>query len=127
MVDPKSPSLEVLLKRFERPDELRRFEKGRFEIVRIGGLTIGRATYEPGWRWSEHVGPAVGASRCEVAHVGLVVSGSATIAFADGRIVELRPGDLFHVGPVPHDSWVVGEETYVSLHFLGAETYAGKT
>ena len=122
-----SPSLEVLLKRFERPDELRTFEKGRFEIVRIGGLTIGRATYEPGWRWSVHVGPSVGAPRCEVEHVGLVLSGSATIAFADGRIVELRPGDLFHVGPVPHDSWVVGDNTYVSLHFLGAESYAGRT
>lgn len=122
-----TPSLEVLLKRFERPDELRTFEKGRFEIVRIGGLTIGRATYEPGWRWSAHVGPSVGASRCEVEHVGLVLAGSATIAFADGRIVELRPGDLFHVGPVPHDSWVVGNDPYVSLHFLGAESYAGRT
>ena len=120
-----SPSLEVLLKRFERPDELRTFEKGRFEIVRIGGLAIGRATYEPGWRWSAHVGPSVGALRCEVEHVGLVLAGSATIAFADGRIVELRPGDLFHVGPVPHDSWVVGDAEYVSLHFLGAESYAG--
>src|SRR5262245_56878429 len=102
MVDPKSPSLDILLKRFERPDELRRFDKGRFEIVRIGGLTLGGATYEPGWRWSLHVGPSVGASRCEVEHVGLVLSGVATVAFADGRIVELRPGAIFHVGPVPH-------------------------
>ena len=121
------PRLDVLLKRFERPDEVRRFEKGRFEIVRLGGLAIGRATYEPGWRWSSHVGPSVGAVRCEVEHVGLVLSGVATVAFADGRIVELRPGDLFHVGAVPHDSWVVGDEPYVSLHFLGAEVYAGGT
>ena len=121
------PGLDILLKRFERPDEVRRFEKGRFEIVRIGGLTIGRATYDPGWRWSLHVGPSVGASRCEVEHVGLVLSGVATVAFADGRIVELRPGDLFHVGPVPHDSWVVGDDLYVSLHFLGAAAYAGRT
>jgi len=121
------PRLDVLLKRFERPDEVRRFEKGRFEIVRLGGLAIGRATYEPGWRWSSHVGPSVGALRCEVEHVGLVLSGVATVGFADGRIVELRPGDLFHVGAVPHDSWVVGDEPYVSLHFLGAEVYAGGT
>jgi len=121
------PGLDILQKRFERPDEVRRFEKGRFEIVRIGGLTIGRATYDPGWRWSLHVGPSVGASRCEVEHVGLVLSGVATVAFADGRIVELRPGDLFHVGPVPHDSWVVGDDLYVSLHFLGAAAYAGRT
>jgi quercetin dioxygenase-like cupin family protein len=119
-----SAALDVVLKRFESPDEVRRFEKGRFEIVRIGGMSIGRATYEPGWRWSEHVGPATGATRCDVEHVGLVLSGVATVAFADGRIVELRPGSLFHVGPVPHDSWVVGDEPYISLHFLDADAYA---
>ena len=60
------PTLDVLLKRFESPDEIRTFEKGKFEIVRLGQMTIGRATYQPGWRWSEHVGPTVGASRCNV-------------------------------------------------------------
>jgi quercetin dioxygenase-like cupin family protein len=116
--------IEVILKRFESADETRRMEKGKFEVVRLGGLTVGRATYEPGWRWSVHVGPAVGASRCGVEHVGLVLSGTATAAFDDGRVVELRPGDLFHIPPVPHDSWVVGDEPYVSLHFLGADHYA---
>lgn len=114
----------VILKRFERPDEVREMEKGRFEIVRLGGVTIARATYEPGWRWSEHVGPALGADRCTVAHVGLVLSGVATAAFADGRVVELRAGELFYIPPEPHDSWVVGDEPYVSLHFLGADQYA---
>jgi hypothetical protein len=98
--------------------------KGRFEIVRIGGLTIGRAAYEPGWKWSVDVGPTVGAERCEVEHVGLVLTGTAAVAFDDGRVVELRAGNLFHIPPVPHDSWVVGNEPYVSLHFLGAEKYA---
>jgi hypothetical protein len=114
----------VLLKRFDAPDETRLMEKGRFDIVRIGGLTVGRATYEPGWKWSEHVGPSVGASRCVVEHVGLVLSGTATAAFDDGRVVELRAGELFYIPPVPHDSWVVGNEPYVSLHFLGADHYA---
>ena len=82
-------ALEVL--RFERGGERREFEKGSFEVVEIGGLTVGRATYEPRWKWSEHVGP----------------------------------GDLFAVPP-GHDSWVVGDEPYVSLHFLGADTYARK-
>jgi quercetin dioxygenase-like cupin family protein len=91
--------------------------------VRIGELTIGRATYQPGWKWSEHVGPVVGTARCSVEHVGLVLAGVATVAF-EGRVVEMRAGDLFHVPPVPHDSWVVGDEPYVSLHFLGAERYA---
>jgi len=118
------PSVEVILKRFESPDETRIMEKGRFELVRIGGLTIGRATYEPGWRWSLHVGPSVGAPRCSIEHVGLVISGTATAAFEDGRVYELRPGQLFYIPPVPHDSWVVGEEPYVSLHMLGSEHYA---
>jgi uncharacterized RmlC-like cupin family protein len=114
----------VILKRFEAPDEVREMVLGRFELVRIGGLTIGRATYQPGWRWSKHVGPGTGAERCSVEHVGFVVSGVATAAFADGSVVELRAGDLFYIPPEPHDSWVVGDEPYVSLHFLGADRYA---
>lgn len=114
----------MILKRFEQPDEVRELEKGRFEIVRIGGMTIGRATYEPGWRWSEHVGPGVGQTRCSVEHVGLVISGTATAAFGDGRVIELRAGELFYIPPEPHDSWVVGDVPYVSLHFLGADHYA---
>lgn len=116
-------NLDVILRRFDSPDEVREMELGRFELVRIGGLTIGRATYHPGWKWSQHVGPSVGTARCSVEHVGLVVAGVATVAFAD-RVLEMRAGDLFHVPPEPHDSWVVGTEPYVSLHFLGADHYA---
>ena len=119
-----SNEIRVILKRFEKPDEVRVMEKGKFELVHIGGMTIGRATYQPGWKWSEHVGPGVGATRCPVEHIGLVVSGTATVAFDDGRIIELKPGNVFYVPPVPHDSWVVGDKPYVSLHFLGAEKYA---
>ena len=119
-------NLDVILKRFETPDEVRVFEKGRFELVTLGGMTIGRASYEPGWKWSEHVGKATGAKHCHVEHVGLVVSGCATAAMADGKIVEMRAGDLFYIPPDPHDSWVVGNEPYVSLHFMGASTYAAE-
>ena len=115
---------EVILKRFDQPDEVRQMAKGRFELVRIGGMTIGRATYEPGWRWSEHVGPSVGQTRCSVEHVGLVIAGTATAAFGDGRVIELRAGELFYIPPEPHDSWVVGDVPYVSLHLLGADHYA---
>jgi quercetin dioxygenase-like cupin family protein len=114
----------VILRRFESPDETRIMEKGKFEVVHIGGLTVGRATYEPGWRWSEHVGPTVGAERCTVAHVGCVVSGTATAALEDGHVFELRAGNLFYIPQIPHDSWVVGNEPYVSLHFWGADHYA---
>ncbi len=116
--------LNVILKRFDSPDEVRAMEKGKFELVHIGGMTIGRATYEPGWKWIEHLGPTVGATRCHVEHVGLVLTGAATAAFDDGRVVELHAGELFHIPPIPHDSWVIGDEPYVSLHFLGADHYA---
>jgi quercetin dioxygenase-like cupin family protein len=116
--------IDVILKRFEQPDETRSMTFGKFEVVHIGGVTIGRATYQPGWKWSEHVGPGVGLTRCPVEHVGLVLSGEATAAFEDGRVIPLRAGDLFYIPPTPHDSWVVGNELYVSLHFLGAEKYA---
>jgi quercetin dioxygenase-like cupin family protein len=114
----------VVLKRFETPDETRILERGKFELVHLPGLTVGRATYQPGWKWSTHVGPGLGLSRCSVEHVGLVLAGAATAAFDDGTVIELRAGQLFHIPPVPHDSWVVGDEPYVSLHFVGAERYA---
>ncbi len=123
MTTPVVPT-DVILKRFETPDEVREMVKGKFEIVRLGGMTIGRATYEPGWRWSEHVGPGVGATRCSVEHVGMVLSGTATAALEDGRVFEMRVGEVFYIPPVPHDSWVIGNEPYVSLHFLGADHYA---
>lgn len=111
------------LKSFDSPDETRHFDKGKFEIVRVGELTLGRATYQPGWKWSVDVAPLAGTDLCTVEHVGMVVSGRAAAAFEDGRIVELTPGTLFHIPPDPHDSWVIGDEPYVSLHFLGADSY----
>ena len=119
-----SPAIDVLIKRFDTPDQVRQFPQGRFEIVTIGGLSIGRATYQPGWRWSVHVGPSVGTERCHIEHVGLVLQGKATAAFEDGRVWEFGPGMLFHIPAEPHDSWVVGNEPYVSLHFLEADHYA---
>lgn len=114
-------SLDVVIKRFEAPDERRVFEKGTFEVISVGGVTIGRATYEPGWKWSTHVGS--GQSSCPVEHVGLVLSGAATAAMEDGTVIEMRAGDIFYVPP-GHDSWVVGDEPYISLHLLGANEYA---
>ena len=116
--------IDVILKRFEEPDDVTRFDKGVFETVDIGGMTIGRATYQPGWKWSESIGPGVGERFCSVEHVGMVLSGCATAAFSDGRVREMTPGDVFYIPPEPHDSWVVGDVPYVSLHFLGAGKYA---
>ncbi|HZQ92614.1 MAG TPA: cupin domain-containing protein [Terriglobales bacterium] len=116
---------DAVIKRFDSPDEVREFEEGRFEIVNVGGMTLGRATYQPGWKWSVHVGKALGKSFCDVEHVGVVVSGHAVAAMRDGRIIDLRAGDIFHIGP-EHDSWVVGNEPYVSIHLTGAGKYANK-
>lgn len=116
--------LDVILKSFEEPDEIEVFDKGKFEVVTVGGMNIGRATYQPGWKWSVDVGPNIGADYCTVEHVGLVLSGTATAAFEDGRVIELTAGNLFYIPSEPHDSWVVGDEQYVSLHFLGADKYA---
>jgi quercetin dioxygenase-like cupin family protein len=117
--------MDVVLKRFEKPDDVRKFEKGTFEVVRIGGMTIGRASYEPGWKWSKHVGAATGAKSCMVEHVGMVVSGRATAAMDDGRVFEMKAGDIFYIPP-GHDSWVVGDEPYVSIHLMGAGEYANR-
>jgi mannose-6-phosphate isomerase-like protein (cupin superfamily) len=115
--------MELAIKRFDTADEVREFERGTFEVLRIGGMTIGRATYEPGWKWSLHVGPLTGAASCKVEHVGMVVSGRAVAAMDDGGEILMKPGDVFAI-PAGHDSWVVGDEPYVSLHFLGAGDYA---
>ena len=105
------------------PAEVRHFEKGRFELYRVGPATIGRATYEPGWRWSEHVGTTAGTPTCQVEHVGLVLSGKAAVRMDDGTERVMSAGEFFYVPP-GHDSWVVGDEPYVSLHCLGANEYA---
>jgi quercetin dioxygenase-like cupin family protein len=113
----------MILRAFEKPDEVREFEHGRFELVRIGGMTLGRATYQPGWQWSLHVGPSVGPTYCEVEHLGYVIGGVATAAFSDGRVIEMKEGQLFYIPAEPHDSWVVGDRPYISLHLLGATHY----
>jgi hypothetical protein len=115
--------VDLTLLNLSSPAEVREFEKGRFEVYRVGPMTIGRATYEPGWRWTEHVGAPAGQSSCPVEHVGLVVSGAAAVKMDDGEEKVMREGDLFYVPP-GHDSWVVGDEPYVSLHFLGGDEYA---
>ena len=114
---------EHLIKYFDKPDEVRQFPKGRFEVVTVNGTTIGRATYQPGWKWSVDVAPTAKKPLCDVEHLGVVLSGRAVAAYADGMQIELRAGSVFYIPPTPHDSWVVGNEPYVSLHLQGAQHY----
>ena len=110
--------MESVLKRFESPDEVREFPLGRFEIVHIAGVTLGRATYQPGWKWSQHNAPLAGTSLCHLPHTGTVLSGHGAVMYEDGAYVDLVPGTVFHINTTPHDSWVVGDAPYVSLHVL---------
>lgn len=106
------------------PVETKVFPKGRFDLFTVGGRTFGRATYEPGWKWSEHVGPQVGDTLCRVSHYGYVVSGACAVGFEDGSVAELRAGAFFHIPAIAHDSWVIGDAPYVSLHLDQPEDYA---
>ena len=115
--------MDLTLINLESPTETRAFEKGMFELYEVGPMTLGRASYEPGWKWSDHVGAASGEASCQVEHVGFVLSGRAAVLMDDGTERVMEPGDFFHVPP-GHDSWVVGDEPYVSLHVMGSSDYA---
>jgi hypothetical protein len=108
---------------FESPDEVRHFEKGRMEVITLGGETVGRATFEPGWRWSQCVKPIAGTPSCQAAHRGYVVAGRMRVVMDDGTEGEAGPGDVFDIAP-GHDAWIVGVEDCVVIDFRGASTYA---
>ncbi len=107
----------MILKQFDNPDEVTTFDKGKFETVTLGDMTIGRATYMPGWKWSSDVRQPLGKDFCDEEHVGMVISGCATAAFADGPVVEMHEGDLFYIPRQPHDRWVIGDQPYVFYTF----------
>jgi hypothetical protein len=111
------------LKRFENADRSETFEKGRFDVINVGPMTIGRAAYDPGWQWSTHIGSRSGQRWCATEHVGIVISGAAAVSYPNGIVEEMHAGDAFHIKG-EHDSWVIGDEPYVSLHLMGASQYA---
>ncbi len=109
---------ETLLKAFDKPDEIREFPFGRFEIIHLDGVSLGRATYQPGWKWSVHNAPIVGTSLCFAPHTGTVLSGHGAVQYETGEYLDLIAGTVFYITTTPHDSWVVGDAPYVSLHVL---------
>jgi quercetin dioxygenase-like cupin family protein len=114
-------------KRFEKPDDSRQFQdKGGVEIVNIGGVVVGRATFEPGWKWSDHVKPIAGTDSCQAGHVGYVLSGRQTIHMDDGTELDIGAGDVVSI-PAGHDGWTIGDEPCVVLDFAGMATYAKPT
>ena len=111
------------LKSLNTPDEVRTFDKGKLELVKIGGATVGRATFQPGWKWSESVKPLVKTKSCEAPHFQYHVSGILRIKMDDGTEVEVKPGEVSFV-PSGHDAWVVGNEPVVVVDFQGMVDYA---
>ena len=114
---------EAELKSFESPDEIREFPKGRLELIKVGGATIGRAVFEPGWRWATSVQPIVKTSSCEAPHFQYHVSGMLRIRMDDGTEFDCRPGDVSLL-PSGHDAWVIGDEAAVVVDFQGMIDYA---
>jgi len=111
------------LKSFGKPDEIREFPKGRLELIKVGGATVGRAIFNPGWRWSTSVQPIVKTKSCEAPHFQYHVSGILKILMDNGTELECHPGDVSLL-PSGHDAWVVGEKPAVVVDFEGMIDYA---
>ncbi|MFD8026463.1 cupin domain-containing protein [Streptomyces lavendulae] len=110
---------------FDSADETRAFEggKGRMDLLQTADGPVGRAVFEPGWKWSEHVGPLAGTASCEAAHTGYVVSGRIQVVMDDGESGEYGTGDFLQIAP-GHDAWVLGDEPCVVLDWTGYGNYA---
>ncbi len=110
-------------KNLSKPDEKRNFEKGQLELTKLGGVTFGRATLRPGWKWSTCVKPLVKTKSCEAPHLQYHVSGRLHVVMDDGTEDELVPGDVSLIPP-GHDAWVVGNEPVVIIDITGMGEYA---
>jgi len=110
-------------KNLSNPDEKRIFEKGQVELVTIGGVTFGRATFQPGWKWSTHVKPMVKTESCEAPHLQYHVAGRLHVVMDDGSEAEYGPGDVSLIPP-GHDGWVVGNNPVVVIDVSGMTEYA---
>ncbi|MBL0422662.1 cupin domain-containing protein [Ramlibacter sp. AW1] len=111
------------VKSHESPDELRTPDKTRVEVVKLEGYTLGRFIFQPGWRWSECVKPVVKTDSCQASHVGHVVSGRLRVRMSDGSEKTLQAGESYTIPP-GHDAWVEGDETFVGLEVMSADSYA---
>jgi hypothetical protein len=110
-------------KSLNNPDEVRTFDKGKLELVNIGGRTVGRATFQPGWRWSQSVKPLVNTKSCEAPHFQYHVSGTLRVRMDDGTERDFKAGDVSCL-KAGHDGWVLGDEPVVVIDFQGMFDYA---
>ena len=121
----KKMSKKMEVKSFTSPDEVRTFEKGKVEVIKRGGGMVGKATFDPGWKWPAHVKPLAKTEWCEAPHFQYLVSGTMHVVMADGTETDLTPGSVSLL-PSGHDAWVVGNEPVVGVDFQGMVDYAKK-
>ena len=108
-------------KEFTDPDERREFPLGHAEVVVLDEATVGRATYEPGWRWSTHMAPTTGTTTCPLRHLGYSISGVMQVELADGEAMRIEPGSVYEI-PAGHDAWVIGQEPWVTVEWTSAQS-----
>ena len=119
----KAPKTPLSAIDFAKPQEVREFPKGKVELITINGVTFGRATFNPGWRWSAHIKPIAGTDSCQAAHLGVQLSGTMHIKMDDGTEMDIGPGQVVNIPP-GHDGWVTGNEPVVFIDITGMENYA---
>ncbi len=115
----------LVRKSLDSPDETRPFEAdaGQLQLVNTDQGAVGRATFKPGWRWSEHVKPIAKTDSCQASHVGYFVSGRMKVVMDDGEEMEYGPGDFATMAP-GHDAWILGDEPCVFVDWQGFGDYA---
>lgn len=113
------------VKSLNNPDELRTPPKTKIEVVKVGDTTVMRATFEPGWKWSECIKPLAGTNSCQAPHVNYVISGRMKVVMDDGSEMEMGPGDAADIPP-GHDAWVIGNEPCIAIDFAAGKVYAKK-
>lgn len=115
----------LAVKNIQEADEIRELLKTKIEVVNFDDITIMRATFQPGWKWSQCIKPTAGTSSCEVPHINYILSGHILLAMDNGEQRTLGPGDVAVISP-GHDAWVVGDEPCIALDFTGGKIYGKK-
>ncbi|MCC9311711.1 cupin domain-containing protein [Kitasatospora sp. RB6PN24] len=115
----------LIRRSLDAPEEVRPFEGGMGELalVNLDAGPVGRAVFQPGWRWSKHVKPIAKTESCQAAHMCYFVSGRMKVVMDDGEEMEFGPGDFMNCPP-GHDAWIVGNEACVVIDWQGFADYA---
>lgn len=120
---PTNVVTQLAVKSHNTPDEKRRPDKTEVDVVNLGDYTVGRFTFQPGWRWSDCIKPVVHTESCQVNHIGYCVSGALAVETTDGNRIDIAAGDSYTIPP-GHDAWVDGGQAFVGIEFVSAAEFA---